>query len=685
MLPLERPYKDENGRPIPTLLDITADGQFIYEPREEWDAKLGERFRRIFTERGVDFFDTDPDTRYRTEPDKSDDVNTANVDITPSAQADKEEDAETDAEAKQMTPEKLFHMRSEILPRLHVALGEMSHARDLLSLLLSASPAAPSSLGASASTSLLSAPSVPAAALSPSLTPGLLTSSTVSALPPIQSVQAFDAQFVTGGKDDALRKASDVLRSAAEGIERSTLRSEDYWADALRIRRSNWGLVPAPLPLGSSTGKGSDKTSRDFLVSYGLESSPAFYRRLAIAHMSFLVPSSTQDDPLVFPHRDKTRLRVSLTRKDSSGDKSTCHSQVRITPDDSLSGAIKNAQKEIVEKEIFDAFIKEAGRLPTASARVSERLIVIDAAQDVEIRFELLDEGLIASSNSSAGSSSDLTGQALCDLIASSLPVFLLRQHAHQKAVRLKLLPKQMNGAPSFIQQPRILQPIIDIIQYHVFLKRVRGELSRAASRLRNVGITVDLRFEGVGETGKVVLDALLDGKENIGGEAVLRIDGRHTSRFTFASPSMLTALLPQATITISSIPQLVQLLADEIERSLLEQICEIGVEVCQSLSGTWFVDEMMCRAVGRWEGCVLNFRIKCGDDLSLDCHAHQLLRTRPPGSGGMDPKQVTPSSASFGTFSGPAKLLTYDTREDKSLGMFAWVKGVIEDTLSSS
>lgn len=47
----------------------------------------------------------------------------------------------------------------------------------------------------------------------------------------------------------------------------------------------------------------------------------------------------------------------------------------------------------------------------------------------------------------------------------------------------------------------------------------------RAAARLRTAGVRVDLRFEGVGETGKVALDTLLEeGREKIGGEAVLRI-----------------------------------------------------------------------------------------------------------------------------------------------------------------
>ncbi|KAL5488212.1 hypothetical protein ACEPAI_6320 [Sanghuangporus weigelae] len=698
-LSLERPYKDDTGQPIPTLLDITPDGQFIYEPRKDYDTKLTERFHRIFAERGVDFFDSDPETRYRSEPETSD----SNV---ASSAPDKENESPDDADKKEtppdeeklMTPEKLFQMRSEIIPRLQVAFGEMLHARDLLTLLLSTSPSSGSDLNSSATISVIGAPSaLPPATLNPSLKPGLLTTSTVTAHPPIASLQAFNAQLVTGQKDDALRRASDVVRTAAESIGRTTSRSEQYWADALRIRRGNWDLVPAPLPLGSPTGKGSDKTSRDFLISYGLESSSPAFRRHAIAHMAFYSTPSSQDGPLVFPNRDKTRLRVSLRRKQTSGDMSTCHSQVRVTPDDSLSGVIKEAQREIVEKEIFAELIREAGNLPTASARVSERLIVIDAAQDVELRFELIDEDLVAPSNRSAGSSSDLAGHALCDLIASSLPIFLLRQHAHAKVIRLKLLPKQTQFTPRPTQQPQVLQPIIELLQYHVFLNRVRGELMRAVTRLRAVGVPVDLRFEDVAETGKLVLDALLEGKERIGGEAVLKIGGRHTIRFTFTSPSTLVAILPQATIPIASIPQLVQLLGDEIERSLLEEICEIGIEACQSLSGTWFVDEMMSRAVGRWEGCVLNFRIKCSHDLSLDCHAHQLIRPPPPptatsagrSASGMMLSQLSPLSAGLagggGVSMAPSKLLTYDLREDKALGVFAWVRQIIEDALSNS
>ena len=80
----------------------------------------------------------------------------------------------------------------------------------------------------------------------------------------------------------------------------------------------------------------------------------------------------------------------------------------------------------------------------------------------------------------------------------------------------------------------------------------------------------------------------------------------RHNLRLTFNSPSTLMVHLPHATMAIVSIQQLTQLLMDETKRTLHARICEIGVDICGTLKGTWFVDEIMNRAVGRWEGCAL-------------------------------------------------------------------------------
>ena len=137
----------------------------------------------------------------------------------------------------------------------------MSHARDLLTLLLASAP--PSTL------SLLTSGEAPApepAAASPKL-----TATIVSKPAPIASVDAFNAQLTIGGKDEALRQAASLFKVAGENMERGRMTGESYWVDALKIRKGNWGLIPAPLPFNSQANKLADKTSKDFLVSFGLE------------------------------------------------------------------------------------------------------------------------------------------------------------------------------------------------------------------------------------------------------------------------------------------------------------------------------------------------------------------------------------------------------------------------------
>lgn len=126
-LSLERPYKNDSGDPIPVLLDITPDGP-IYEVydlpiifclsrlicairKDDPSKSLGEKLRRIFVERGVDFFDKNqggllsegilPDTQKLSDVD-----------------ADTTGNIPEEGNQHTMTPEELFKMRMEILPQL---------------------------------------------------------------------------------------------------------------------------------------------------------------------------------------------------------------------------------------------------------------------------------------------------------------------------------------------------------------------------------------------------------------------------------------------------------------------------------------------------------------------------------------------------------------------------------------
>jgi len=162
------------------------------------------------------------------------------------------------------------------------------------------------------------------------------------------------------------------------------------------------------------------------------------------------------------------------------------------------------------------------------------------------------------------------------------------------------------------------------MLQYRVFCTRLDLNLHKAISALDAVGIPTTFSFTPVGEAGQDLISVFCD-RENktIGGETVIRIDRWHTLRLTFTSPSSLVAHLSQATLTISSLPQLSQLLMDEIEKCLLQRICEIGGELCRAVGAIWFIDSNRC--IARWEGCVLTFRFMYESDFTISCSAFRL------------------------------------------------------------
>jgi mediator of RNA polymerase II transcription subunit 17 len=241
---------------------------------EQPGSRLGENLRRMFSERGYDFFNQDEEQRQANKPTDDEGVTAQSKDT-----VNQLSDGQT---TETTSPEALSNMRLEILPQLQyvrrtfrllihrlklrsTALGEMTLAKDVLSLF--AASAAPASLPSILHADSASVPVPPNS---------LLASSSVSQPPSIASVQSFNARLVAGGKDEALRKASELFKSATIAVERGHDVGARYWMDALKIRRRNWGLTPSPLPFGMLTGRGADRTTKDFLISFGLSECTLF-------------------------------------------------------------------------------------------------------------------------------------------------------------------------------------------------------------------------------------------------------------------------------------------------------------------------------------------------------------------------------------------------------------------------
>ena len=205
-----------------------------------------------------------------------------------------------------------------------------------------------------------------------------------------------------------------------------------------------------------------------------------------------------------------------MTRVASDGTRHTTYNRLSNPDDGSLDGALRAAQIEVVEQEVFAALIREASSLPTASAEVSERLISIDAALSTELRFELVDGALTGA---------DAAPDPHCDLVYALLGVLLSRAHRLAKAARLARA--SIAPAPP-TPPPPVLQPIIDVLQYREFWERVRDEIDRVVDALRLAGVHTKVHYDPVADGGEALTRSLLADKASpLTGDALLRIDDR--------------------------------------------------------------------------------------------------------------------------------------------------------------
>lgn len=112
----------------------------------------------------------------------------------------------------------------------------------------------------------------------------------------------------------------------------------------------------------------------------------------------------------------------------------------------------------------------------------------------------------------------------MCDLIYNSLHVLLLCRHDRAKQQRLNNTGALRYGPIDDL--PFMLQPIIDLLQYQVFCRRIRVEIHKIVYALSTAGISSSISIDPVGETGYELINALSQsGSQIIGGVALLRID----------------------------------------------------------------------------------------------------------------------------------------------------------------
>lgn len=110
-----------------------------------------------------------------------------------------------------------------------------------------------------------------------------------------------------------------------------------------------------------------------------------------MASVAFL---NTEDGkgPIATGDRRPMRLMVSIVQQNAGGESQVSRSTF-VPPDveeedQDVDTVITSLQREVVEREIFNALVTNASDLVTAPARALEKSLCVDIAPTMELRFE---------------------------------------------------------------------------------------------------------------------------------------------------------------------------------------------------------------------------------------------------------------------------------------------------------
>ncbi|QRW16088.1 BAG domain protein [Rhizoctonia solani] len=596
-LSLEPPYRDDNGKPIPDLRDITQDGQLVFEEKQSPSAALGPQLKRLhelITSRkrefrsitetrvlanGAGIVDSERASgtywrrpsifEFSSKPRKSQPTS-ERYDTTFRGGAIQHERsfgyAQLFARYKQpFCKRRYFYKYEPDRWNCRIWIGDY----------------------------------YPDCASSSDLAPSI-----IAPTPPQASVAVMNTQIGITTRDAGIRKAAGILRhaalSTAEEIERAGRsgtggvaqgrHDTGYWATALRLRQACWALLPAALPPGSGS-KGSNRTSKDILLGFALEGcTPPPYRRLAhgiIPTNNTQQKNQANDDKppplLLFPQLQNRRLRVSLR---INGKKYSCPIDSQTgspappgtrtgSTGQTLNNLMRDAQQEVIEHEIF----QEATQARFAGILISQlsaTLIELDVTQEMSLLFERvamdeedLDEEVTVTNPSEAD-------VVTCMLIRQILVVLLAR--AHRGALLDGMSASSTTPAPNapaaIRKQVPILGPIVSLLRYHT-----------------------------QGEAFQSTLHHRLDQSLALSGEALLRIEDKHLIQVTFQSPTSLKLHVVQSQITVHDHGQLGSFLRTDVAGRIVQFVQEVGKEFLKEpnkldrISGeydrSWFVDRL--------------------------------------------------------------------------------------------
>lgn len=204
----------------------------------------------------------------------------------------------------------------------------------------------------------------------------------------------------------------------------------------------------------------------------------------------------------------------------------------------------------------------------TYRTSTSDRAVIVKGfGQNAEIRFEMLEshDDTQAREISSKGK-----------LISAVIRLLMVSVYRSRRRSATGLI-----SALTLSPQPKILEPVIDLIVFFLHSDNLHRLLSQAISDLKPTNLDIELDFDPILESPSDIINMIYGdhdlnvGKLEVGGLAALRAMNRRLITFTISCPAVISLWLETEPLRIGP-DQLCSVLTNEINQRIISLLTEM-------------------------------------------------------------------------------------------------------------
>lgn len=380
-------------------------------------------------------------------------------------------------------------------------------------------------------------------------------------------------------KRKATQNASRLLQRAAGELAREAKRSHNEWDTLLTLREAGWNMRPKGAKPGadmSLMGRGAERAAKEIGIAYATTEAAEALRASSFASLEPLEPEnhdSTQIS-LKLPPRPRRRLAITLSLPNQTIERFSPWERYRnLTETEPIPFAedLELARAEVLEEEIFGEISKDAQSSATYRTSTSDRSVVVKGFwEDAEICFEMLERDEEAPQTTGAD-----TGK--CRLISALMRLLMISIYRTRRSHAVGIT--SASAAPT---QPKILEPVLDLIVFSIYTHNVRKLILQAVADLSTTQLDVEPEIVPVLESASEVIRMLCErrisypAKLDVGGVAALRIMGRRSITFSITCPVVISYWMKDEPLRIGP-DQLYSVFMNAINQSMMDLMMEMA------------------------------------------------------------------------------------------------------------